>query len=56
MQHILNYPQKPIVTTRYKKYTDVDKLPYGINAIVAIASYTGYNQEDGLMLNKIVIL
>lgn len=50
--HILNYPQKPLVTTRYKKYTDVDKLPYGINAIVAIASYTGYNQEDSLMLNK----
>ena len=37
--HILYYPQRPIVTTRYKKYTDVDKLPYGINAIVAIASY-----------------
>ena len=50
--HILNYPQRPIVTTRYKKYTDVDKLPYGINAIVAIASYTGYNQEDGIILNK----
>ena len=50
--HILNYPQKPIVTTRYKKYTDVDKLPYGINCIVAIASYTGYNQEDSMMLNK----
>ena len=50
--HILNYPQKPIVTTRYYKYTDVDKLPYGVNAIVAIASYTGYNQEDSLMLNK----
>ena len=52
MAHILNYPQKPIVTTRYKKYTDVDKLPYGINCIVAIASYTGYNQEDSMMLNK----
>ena len=50
--HILYYPQRPIVTTRYKKYTDVDKLPYGINAIVAIASYTGYNQEDGIILNK----
>ena len=50
--HILNYPQKPIVTTRFKKYTDVDKLPYGVNAIVAIASYTGYNQEDALILNK----
>jgi len=50
--HILYYPQRPIVTTRYKKYTDVDKLPYGINAIVAIASYTGYNQEDAFILNK----
>lgn len=50
--HILYYPQRPIVTTRYKKYTDVDKLPYGINAIVAIASYTGYNQEDAFILNR----
>ena len=50
--HILNYPQRPIVTTRYKKYTDVDKLPYGINAIVAIASYSGYNQEDAVILNE----
>ena len=50
--HILNYPQKPIVTTRYKKYTDVDKLPYGDNTIVAIASYSGYNQEDAVILNK----
>ena len=50
--HILYYPQRPIVTTRYKKYTDVDKLPYGINAVVAIASYTGYNQEDAVILNK----
>ena len=50
--HILNYPQKPIVTTRFKKYTDVDKLPYGGNAIVAIASYGGYNQEDAVIINK----
>ena len=50
--HILYYPHRPIVTTRYKKYTDVDKLPYGINAIVAIASYSGYNQEDALILNR----
>ena len=50
--HILNYPQKPLVTTRYKKYTDVDKLPYGTNCIVAIASYSGYNQEDAVILNQ----
>ena len=50
--YILNYPQKPLVTTRYKKYTDVDKLPYGTNTIAAIACYSGYNQEDAVILNK----
>ena len=50
--HILNYPQKPIVTSKFQKYIDIDKMPYGINAIVAIASYTGYNQEDSVILNK----
>ena len=50
--HVLHYPQKSIVTTKYKKYTDVDKLPYGVNCIVAIASYSGYNQEDAVILNK----
>jgi DNA-directed RNA polymerase II subunit RPB2 len=55
MGHILHYPQKPIITTRFKKYTDVDKLPYGINAVVAIASYSGYNQEDAVILNKTAV-
>lgn len=50
--HIHHYPQKSIVTTRYKHYTHVDKLPYGCNCIVAIASYSGYNQEDAVILNK----
>ena len=50
--HVLNYPQKPLVTTRYKKYTDVDKMPYGVNTIVAIACYSGYNQEDAVIINK----
>ena len=26
-------------------------MPYGENAIVAIAIYTGYNQEDSILLN-----
>jgi DNA-directed RNA polymerase II subunit RPB2 len=50
--HVLNYPQKPLVTTKYNKYTNVDNLPNGINIVVAIASYLGYNQEDGIMINK----
>ena len=29
-----------------------DKLPNGKNAVIAIASYTGYNVEDSLILNQ----
>jgi hypothetical protein len=28
------------------------ELPAGINTIVAIATYTGYNQEDSVILNS----
>ena len=27
-------------------------LPFGHNAIVAIACYGGYNQEDSIIMNK----
>jgi hypothetical protein len=41
MAHVLNYPQKPIVQTKLSKYTYADQLPSGINAVVAIMTYTG---------------
>ena len=50
--HILNYPQKPIINTNSMKLLPTDDLPSGINAIVAIACYGGYNQEDSLIFNK----
>ena len=50
--HLLHYPQKPLITTRLSKYAFIDKLPTGINAIVAIASYSGYNQDDSVIINK----
>lgn len=50
--HILHYPQKPIVSTQPSKYVNSDELPSGQNAIVAIACYTGYNQEDSLIFNQ----
>jgi len=30
-------------------------MPNGFNAIVAVATYTGFNQEDGLIINKSAI-
>jgi len=52
ISYILYHPQKPVVTTRASKYVFTDTLPFGENAIVAISTYTGYNQEDSLIFNK----
>jgi DNA-directed RNA polymerase II subunit RPB2 len=52
ISYILYHPQRPIVTTRSMKYVNTDKIPAGENAIVAIACYTGYNQEDSVIMNQ----
>ena len=49
---ILYYPQKPIIQSNYSKYLHTNDLPQGINAIVAIGCYGGYNQEDSILFNK----
>tara|TARA_B100000214_G_scaffold346634_1_gene297385 strand:+ start:5599 stop:9045 length:3447 start_codon:yes stop_codon:yes gene_type:complete len=50
--HVLSYPQRPLIDTKMMKYLNADKLPNGINVIVAIATYAGYNQEDSILFNK----
>jgi DNA-directed RNA polymerase beta subunit len=52
MGHIINYPQKPIVSTKLSKYTNSNELPSGVNAIIAIMTHSGFNQEDSVMINK----
>uniref|UniRef100_A0A6C0ES04 DNA-directed RNA polymerase n=1 Tax=viral metagenome TaxID=1070528 RepID=A0A6C0ES04_9ZZZZ len=49
---ILNYGQIPLIKSRYMEYINNEQQPYGINAIVAIMSYTGYNVEDAILINE----
>jgi DNA-directed RNA polymerase II subunit RPB2 len=37
------------------KYLRFKKLAAGCNSIIAIATYSGYNQEDSIMLNQSAI-
>ena len=50
--YIIHYPQRALVHTKYTQYTHNEELPNGENLIVAIATYTGFNQEDSIIVNK----
>jgi len=52
MSVILNYGQVPLLKSRYLKYINNEELPCGVNTIVAIMSYTSYNVEDAILINK----
>lgn len=52
LAYVLNNLERALVKTRFAKYINYDELPCGVNAIVAIGSYTGYNMEDSVILNK----
>ena len=53
---ILNYGQVPLIKSRYLQYINNEEQPYGVNAIVAIMTYTGYNVEDAILINEGSIL
>ncbi|EHH22423.1 hypothetical protein EGK_05684 [Macaca mulatta] len=48
----LQTPQSPLVRPSMYDYYDMDNYPIGTNAIVAVISYTGYDMEDAMIVNK----
>uniref|UniRef100_A0A4W6E8J3 DNA-directed RNA polymerase subunit beta n=1 Tax=Lates calcarifer TaxID=8187 RepID=A0A4W6E8J3_LATCA len=52
LMYLLAYPQRPMVKTKTIELIDFEKLPAGQNATVAVMSYSGYDIEDALVLNK----
>jgi len=50
--YILNYPSRPLVDTRLMNFIQLNRIPSGCQIHVAIASFTGYNQEDSVLINK----
>lgn len=49
---VLNYGQVPLIKSYYMQHINKEQLPYGVNAMVAIMSYTGYNTEDAILFNR----
>ncbi|CAI4212519.1 unnamed protein product [Parascedosporium putredinis] len=50
--YTLVYPQRPMVISKTIELIHYDKLPAGQNATVVVMSYSGYDIEDALVLNK----
>lgn len=53
--HVLSSPQKPLVSTKSADMMGFSEMPSGINCIVAIACYSGFNQEDSIIINNSAI-
>lgn len=49
------YPQKTMVKSRTLDLVNFDKIPGGQNSCIAVMSYSGYDIEDAVILNKAAI-
>jgi hypothetical protein len=49
--NVLTYPSAPLVDTQLMNFIGLNEIPSGCQIHVAIMSYTGYNQEDSVLMN-----
>lgn len=50
--YVLAYPHRPLVETRVMNLLKLTDIPSGMPVMVAIMSWSGYNQEDSMMINE----
>lgn len=50
--HMLCYGEAPLCRTFYYENIGGGEMPYGFNCVIAATSETGYNQDDGLIINR----
>jgi DNA-directed RNA polymerase II subunit RPB2 len=53
--YFMNYLQKQLVESKPSKILEIEEMPSGLNAIVAILPFTGFNQEDSVIFNQSAI-
>ena len=51
-QHLMLYPQTPIVTTKAMGLLGLEERPAGQNCIVAVLPFDGYNIEDAIVIGQ----
>ncbi|KAL3171997.1 hypothetical protein MRX96_043674 [Rhipicephalus microplus] len=52
VMYLLVYPHRPMVKTRTIELINFEELPAGQNATVAVMSYSGYDIEDAIVMNR----
>ncbi|KAG9508453.1 DNA-directed RNA polymerase I subunit RPA2, partial [Fragariocoptes setiger] len=50
--YAVDTPQSPLIRPAIYDHYHFDEYPLGTNAIVAVISYTGYDMEDAMIINK----
>lgn len=50
--NVMIYPQKPLIQTFVHKPINYDDHPNGMNIVIAIACFDGYNMDDAIVINK----
>ena len=48
----LQTPEAPVMQTATQREYCIDEYPNGTNAVVCVISYTGYDMEDAMIVNK----